>query len=126
MQTTETMTTVSRTPTTPTASAPDNRFAYVTPNDVFAGLKDGGSICVEEWAYGDLVAIAKRVEQKKGTLLIDMTDDGVGDATHDRVSVHPDESDRLALIARARKALDDAEAALLACGYVDLRTRYSV
>lgn len=60
---------------------------------------------------------------EEGTLLIELTDDGVGDITHDRVSMHPDESNRLALIGRARKALDDAEAALLACGYVDISAR---
>jgi hypothetical protein len=93
------------------------RFEYVTPNDVFASLADGGTIRVEEWPYGDLQAVVKRVQGKYGVLLLEIDDD-LGSPT-DAVSMHPDEDNRLALIERGIRALKNARDALTACGYVD-------
>lgn len=96
------------------------RLDYATPNGVFAGLRDGGSISVEEWPAGDLKPIAELVGRQEGVLLLQIAQDVVGGAPIDTVSMHPDEDNRLALIARAIQALENARAALLACGYRDL------
>lgn len=91
-------------------------------NDVFASLTDGGSIAVEEWPAGDLEQAAKRASDE-GVLLLEISEDSVGGAPTDRVSLHPDESNRLALIDRGIQALENARDALKACGYVDFDAR---
>jgi hypothetical protein len=111
MQTTETMTT--------------NPIRYATANDVFATLNNGGSISVEEYPSGDIAQAALSADRitSRGdhgaTMVLALDRDSVDGTPIDRVYFHSDRSDRLAVIDRARAALDAAEAALRAVGYVD-------
>jgi hypothetical protein len=103
-----------------TAATEDaSRFRYVTPNDVYASLVGGGSISVEEWPRGDLRAMAPNLERtESGVLILEVADDTEG-VPMDRVSIHPDEGHRLALIEKGIRALENARVALKAVGYVD-------
>lgn len=114
-----------------TTNRPAERIEYVTANDVFAGLRGGGSVSVEEWPGGDLVPVAARASGRRGVLLVELVDEnGEWSATsvdpggpNDTVSMHSDECDRLALLDRAIEALQNARAALLAVGYTDHNDR---
>lgn len=114
------------TPTGDTASAESptsDRVLYAMPIDVFAAFRDGASVSVEEFPRGEIVAAAKRADHSAydahSPLVISLTKDSVGGAAIDTVWFHPDEDARLETIDRARTALDNAEAALLAVGYMD-------
>lgn len=107
----------------PTALEITERIRYATPNDVYAGLKGGGSIAVEEYAGGEIATAAELAGKREhgaddASIVISLCIDG-DQARMNTIWMHPDEDARLELIDRARMALDDAEAALLAVGYVD-------
>ena len=93
----------------------------VTVNDVYATLVGGGSVSVEEWPGTDpaLERFARRVMTTSGgALLVEVYDDV--DGTHgDRVYMHGDEQDRLAVVSRAIEALESARDALEACQWAD-------
>lgn len=97
---------------------------YATVHDVFAAFDDNVSVSVEEFPRGEIVEAAKRAERKDrndgdASLVLSLTRDEVGGAPNDTVWFHPDEDAKLEVIDRARTALDNAEAALLAVGYID-------
>lgn len=108
-----------------TTEIPRVRFNYVRVNDVYGALAGGGGVYIEEYPRGEIGEAAKiagrraDTEETTASLVIGLTADTVGGAPHDTVWFHPDQDDRLAVIARARAALDAAEAALEAVGYVD-------
>lgn len=111
------------TSTTETTSPSAARFDYVNVHEIYAALTDGGSISVEEFPRGEIVEAAKRAEDSAydahAPLVMSLTRDSVGGAPFDTVWFHPDQDDRLDVITRARAALDAAEAALEAVGYVN-------
>jgi hypothetical protein len=121
--------TTSSTHATPAASAespmPERTFDYVRANDIFGALSSGASISIEEFPKGEIVEAARVAERRAsstdgvGAVVIDLSADVVGGAPNDTVWFHPDEDARLDIIARARAALDNAEAALDAVGYQD-------
>lgn len=100
-------------------------FDYVRVNDIYGALANGASISIEEFPKGEIVEAARVAERRAsstdgvGAVVIDMTADVVGGAPNDTVWFHPDDEARLETIARARAALDNAEAALDAVGYQD-------
>lgn len=100
-----------------------DRIRYAVPNDIYAALKRGGSISVEEYPRGGITKAAERAEgmeheAEDATMVLSLALDG-DKSPMSTVWFHPDREDRLELIDRARAALDDAEAALLAVGYMD-------
>jgi hypothetical protein len=100
------------------------RIRYATPNDVFAAFQEGGSVSVEEFPNGEAAdaatrAVANEREAGDSTIVLSLKNDGAPGAHVDTVWFHPDEDARLEAIDRARIALDNAEAALMAVGYVD-------
>jgi hypothetical protein len=108
------------------------RFSYVTANDVYASLEGGGSVAVEEMPGGELGPLAKRIEEDRGAVVVQVGSDGgawnpratgADAAPQDTITVHPDECDRLALFDRAIEALQNARAALVGAGYVDWSER---
>lgn len=100
-------------------------FDYVRANDIFGALANGASISIEEFPKGEIVEAARLAERRAdfdggvGAVVISLMADVVGGAANDTVWFHPDEDARLDVIARARAALDAAEAALDAVGYQD-------
>lgn len=99
------------------------RIRYAVPNDVFAGLNGGGSIAVEDYPEGGIEAAAARAERidysdGDTALVISLALDN-DKSRMNTVWMHPETENRLEIIDRLRVALDDAEAALLAVGYVD-------
>jgi hypothetical protein len=94
-----------------------DRFEYVTPNDVYARLAGGGSVSIEEWPDGDLCALAERLRQRSGVVIVVPGEDSGNPM--DLVTIHPDEGARLALIDDALRALGNARAALTHTGHVD-------
>lgn len=103
-------------------------ISYAIPNDVYASLEGGGSISVEEHPAGGIeyaAALAEKRGNITSTLLLSLSRDPDGPPL-DTVWFHPDQSARLELIRKARAALDAAEAALEAVGWMDdahLRTQ---
>lgn len=115
--------------------AEGSRISYVTLHDVYANLADGGSVWVEEVPDGEWKQAGEQLDRMNraairggysleddAAILVQLTGDADG-TVYNRVLFHGDEDDRLSVIRRARRALDDAEAALLACGYVDYSER---
>ena len=101
-------------------------FDYVSVHDVYGALANGGSISVEEFPAGEIIKAAEVAgrdshngDDEHAPLVLRLTTDPVGGAPQDTVWFHPDQYDRLDVIARARAALDAAEAALLSVGHVD-------
>lgn len=97
---------------------------YAMVNDVFAALEDGSSISIEECPGGSFAQAADLADKRDrsaegGTIVLSLTNDTVGGAPIDTLWFHPDQDNRLAIIDRARAALDAAEAALEAVGYMD-------
>lgn len=99
---------------------------YATANDVFASLTNGGSISIEEFPGGDIAQAAlsadrsiARKDSDGAAIIVELTRDSVEHDPIDTVWFHSDQGDRLAVITRARAALDAAEAALKAVGWVD-------
>ena len=104
--------------------AQTDRIRYAIPNDVFAAFEDDASVSVEEFPGGEITkaaAIAESRDRNPGdsALVLSLTGDAVGGTPIDTVWFHPDEDARLEAIDRARIALNNAEAALLAVGYID-------
>lgn len=111
-------------PAEPDGASAESPIIYAMANDVFATRVSGGSISIEEFPKGEITKaadFADRISDHEGgsNVIVALAVDSVGGAPNDYILFHPDESDRLAVIARARAALEAAEAALLACGYVD-------
>lgn len=111
--------------TNTTIAATDTaRIQYATPRDVFAAFEGGASISVEEFPNGSAAAAAERAQNRSredgdASLVVSINNDSVGGAHNDTVWFEPDEDARLEVIRRARIALDNAEAALLAVGWMD-------
>lgn len=113
-------------PTTEPASEESPIIQYATPNDVYASLRGGGCVSVEEFPRGEILDAAKLAEARMegenssydAPFVILLGKDVDGSAI-DTVWFHPDQDDRLEAMQRARAALDAAEAALRACGYAD-------
>ena len=101
-----------------------DRILNANSHDVFAAFKDHASVSVEEFPRGDAADAAQRAadrmkEDGDSAVVLSLTRDVVGGAAIDTVWFHPDEDAKLEVIDRARTALDNAEAALLAVGYMD-------
>lgn len=97
---------------------------YATPGEVFAALEDGGTISVEEFPQGDIELGARAAWRREdmstdAAIVLAVAHDGVGGSPIDAVWFHPDQTNRLDVLRRARAALEAAEAALVACGWVD-------
>lgn len=108
------------------ASAESPMFDYVTSNDLFAVLAGRrGTISVEEFPRGEIAEAADAAQRAAdrddacAAIVLSLTADEVGGIPYDTVWFHPDQDDRLDVIRRARAALEAAEAALHAVGYVD-------